>query len=124
MRGAELAVPIYSCLPVPPGYDPSTKSVCFCFCFPFFFPPEAGAASAATATPSLSRPPDTSSFAARPGAQADVVGGALPRMCWIWPVRAETIGGALGAAEPGKVGNALSVSAGAGGGGAAGGRPP
>jgi len=119
---AELAVPVYSCLPVPLGYDPSMKSICFCFCFPFFFPPGAGAA--ATATSSLSLPPATSSCAARSGAQADVVGGALPRICWSWPVRAETIGRALGAAEPGNVGNAESVSAGAGGGGAGGGRPP
>ena len=78
-----------------------------------------------TATSSPSLPPAASSGAARPGDQADELGGALPRICCSWLVRAETIGRALGATEPGNVGNAESVSAGAGGGGgAAGGRPP
>ena len=103
------------------GYDPNTNSVCFCFPFPLFFPPPA--ASSGTAASSTSLSPTASSCAARPGAHADVAGGVLPRICCNWPVRAETTGGALGATELGRVGNAAFVSEGAGGGGAGGGFP-
>ena len=73
---------------------------------------------------SASLVPTASSCAGRPGAHADVGGGALPRICCIWLERAETTGRALGATELGNVGNAAFDSAGAGGGGAGGGFPP
>lgn len=101
-------------------YDPNANNVCFCFPFPLFFPPAtASSGTAASTSPS----PTASSCAARPGAHADVAGGVLPRMCCNWPVRAETTGAALGAAELGRIGNAAFVSEGAGG-GAGGGFPP
>lgn len=103
------------------GYDPNTNNVCFCFPFPLFFPPAtASSGTAASTSPS----PTTSSCAARPGPHADVTGGVLPRICCNWPARAETTGGALGATELGRIGNAAFVSEGAGGGGAGGGFPP
>ena len=102
------------------GYDPNTNNVCFCFPFPLFFPP----ATASSGTAASTSPSPTSSCAARPGAHADVAGGALPRIRCNWPVRAETTGGALGATELGRIGNAAFVSEGAGGGGGAGGGFP
>lgn len=103
------------------GTDPNTNNVCFCFPFPLLFPP--ATVSSRTAASSTSLSPTTSPCAARPGAHADVAGGVLPRICCNWPARAETTGGALGATELGRVGNAAFVSEGAGGGGAGGGFP-
>ena len=106
------------------GYDPNTNNVCFCFPFPLFFPPAPPATASSGTAASTSPSPTASSCAARPGAHADVAGGVLPRICCNWPVRAETTGGALGATELGRIGNAAFVSEGARGGGAGGGFPP
>jgi len=100
------------------------NSVCFCFPFPFFFPGPPTATSAGAVTSSASLALAVSSCAERPGAQADVAGGALPRMCCSWLLREETTGRARGVAELGSIGNAAFVSAGAGVGGAGGGFPP
>ena len=104
------------------GYDPNVNKVCFCFPLPFFLPPVATSTGGGVSSASLA--PTASSCAGRPGAHADVGGGALPRICCIWLERAETTGRDLGAAELGNVGNAAFDSAGAGGGGTGGGFPP